>query len=535
MSLDYVLELATNGELLGYIRKFGSFSNECASFYAAQLGDTIKAIHEAGIVHRDIKPENILLDSAMRIKVTDFGSAKITVSSQTGQDVSSKTAPQAPERASSFVGTAEYVSPELLAEGGRPAGKPADWWAFGCVVFQMVAGRPPFKGHNEYQTLQKVKNRDFSFPAGFPAEARDLVDMILSLDPDLRPSVTTIFSHPYFKNIDFDALWRMPPPPLETGIAEPIRSLARLPSNSNTSFDEGFVSEQSLEPISSLGSITPRSQDGEVTERRRRSNDADDSDLSDGSSDLASDADERPADRPNSVKLKDNIRRLTGRPSSDLSAGKSPSGSGLSLFGQSRSATPRRRTSALSVDISGTTRTSRDQILDMTGGRASRDNRSPLRTSVNMNQAVTGNVSSSWNALLLPHELMLYSSPVLQKKTGTGKMFSKRRHLIVTDFPRLLCVKETPEALKVKSEVILSLPDDVDGTTQIDRQDPTSSAIAQPTAFAAVHDQPDAAPRAGPNLLTALEYKGGKLFSVKTVSFSFLFRYSQTSLSRIDV
>ena len=59
-------------------------------------------------------------------------------------------------RAKSFVGTAEYVSPELLEN--KYCGKPGDVWAFGCIIYQMIAGKPPFKATNEYLTFQKLRN-----------------------------------------------------------------------------------------------------------------------------------------------------------------------------------------------------------------------------------------------------------------------------------------------------------------------------------------------------------------------------------------
>lgn len=86
------------------IRKYGSLDLTSARFYAAQLIDTLEFIHEREIIHRDIKPENILLDNDMRIKVTDFGSAKILGRKEEEGEASKR----------SFVGSADYVSPEVL-------------------------------------------------------------------------------------------------------------------------------------------------------------------------------------------------------------------------------------------------------------------------------------------------------------------------------------------------------------------------------------------------------------------------------------
>lgn len=101
---DYVLELANHGELAAMIRKHGSLDLTSCRFYAAQLIDTLEFIHEREIIHRDIKPENILLDNEMRLKVTDFGSAKILGRKEEEGEASKR----------SFVGSADYVSPEVL-------------------------------------------------------------------------------------------------------------------------------------------------------------------------------------------------------------------------------------------------------------------------------------------------------------------------------------------------------------------------------------------------------------------------------------
>jgi len=81
---DFTLDLATNGDLKTLVQRLGSISLKCAKYYTAQLVDAVQYLHRAGVVHRDIKPENILLDSAMRIKLADFGCAYV------GTDLESK-------------------------------------------------------------------------------------------------------------------------------------------------------------------------------------------------------------------------------------------------------------------------------------------------------------------------------------------------------------------------------------------------------------------------------------------------------------
>ncbi|KAI9002236.1 kinase-like domain-containing protein [Gaertneriomyces semiglobifer] len=199
-SLYFVLELAKDGDLLGYIRKLGSFELSGARFYIAEIIEAVDYMHQMGIIHRDLKPENILLDEHRHIKVTDFGTAKILESaSEPTMDGSDKSA-----KRNSFVGTAEYCSPELLND--RAASKESDVWALGCILYHLLSGKPPFKGPNEYQTFQKITKLDYCFPDGFPEVAQDLVSRILVLDPAKRLTIPQIRTHAFFSGFDWTDL-----------------------------------------------------------------------------------------------------------------------------------------------------------------------------------------------------------------------------------------------------------------------------------------------------------------------------------------
>lgn len=217
-SLYFVLDLAAGGELLGVLKKTTSFDEECTRFYSAQLLDAVEYMHSRGIIHRDLKPENLLLDDAGHIKITDFGTAKILdlpkEPTKFGNvSVGSNTDGSETDRAVSFVGTAEYVSPELLTD--KNACKASDLWAFGCIVYQLLAGRPPFKAANEYQTFQKIVNLDYTFPEGFPAIARDLITKLLVLDPAERLSIDGIKRHAFFDGVQWGkGQWKTRPPKL---------------------------------------------------------------------------------------------------------------------------------------------------------------------------------------------------------------------------------------------------------------------------------------------------------------------------------
>jgi len=216
-SLYYVLDIASGGELLAVLKKIGSFNEECTRFYGAQILSAIEHMHDRGVIHRDLKPENVLLDDQMHIKITDFGTAKLLPDPRVPRDPQANydfnETEQESQRAQSFVGTAEYVSPELLRD--KHACKASDLWAFGCIIFQLLSGRPPFKAQNPYQTFQKIVNLEYEFPQGFPPAAKDLVERLLVLDPQRRLSIEHIKNHEFFDGIKFGrSLWRIKAPRL---------------------------------------------------------------------------------------------------------------------------------------------------------------------------------------------------------------------------------------------------------------------------------------------------------------------------------
>jgi 3-phosphoinositide dependent protein kinase-1 len=221
-SLYYVLDLCNGGELLGVLKKTGTFDEECTRFYCAQILDSIDYMHSRGVIHRDLKPENVLLDDQMHVKITDFGTAKLLKDPRDprSQDGNDRGLPESgrgdldeDSRAASFVGTAEYVSPELLTS--KNACKASDLWAFGCIVYQLLAGRPPFKAGSEYMTFQKIVNLEYEFPTGFPPAARDLVERCLVLDPARRLTIEHIKNHEFFDGQPFGKLlWRSKAPRL---------------------------------------------------------------------------------------------------------------------------------------------------------------------------------------------------------------------------------------------------------------------------------------------------------------------------------
>uniref|UniRef100_UPI00398F11C6 3-phosphoinositide-dependent protein kinase 1a n=1 Tax=Pristiophorus japonicus TaxID=55135 RepID=UPI00398F11C6 len=204
--LYFGLSYAKNGELLKYIRKQGSFDENCTRFYSAEIVSALEYLHDIGIIHRDLKPENILLSEDMHIRITDFGTAKVLSSEST----------QA--RANSFVGTAQYVSPELLTE--KSACKSSDLWALGCIIYQLVAGLPPFRAGNEYLIFQKIIKLEYEFPEKFFPKAKDLVQQLLVFEHTKRLGCEEmgghglLKAHPFFEPVAWENLHLQTPPKL---------------------------------------------------------------------------------------------------------------------------------------------------------------------------------------------------------------------------------------------------------------------------------------------------------------------------------
>ena len=153
----YVVQELLEGETLRAVLAGGRLPQRKVIDYALQIVHGLAAAHEKGIVHRDLKPENVFVTNDGRVKILDFGLAKLTHTEEKGQATNLPTAPAATEPGV-VMGTLGYMSPEQVR--GKPADGRSDIFSFGAILYEMLSGKRAFHGDSAADTMSAILKED---------------------------------------------------------------------------------------------------------------------------------------------------------------------------------------------------------------------------------------------------------------------------------------------------------------------------------------------------------------------------------------
>ncbi|KAL2069632.1 hypothetical protein VTL71DRAFT_14311 [Oculimacula yallundae] len=203
-----------------------------ARFYAAEVTAALEYLHLMGFIYRDLKPENILLHQSGHIMLSDFdlskqsdpGGKPTMILGRNGANVNSLPTIDTKScinnfRTNSFVGTEEYIAPEVIKGCGHTSA--VDWWTLGILIYEMLYGTTPFKGKNRNATFANILRDDVPFPehSGTPQISnlcKSLIRKLLIKDENrrlgARAGASDVKTHPFFRTTQWALIRHMKPP-----------------------------------------------------------------------------------------------------------------------------------------------------------------------------------------------------------------------------------------------------------------------------------------------------------------------------------
>uniref|UniRef100_A0AAZ3NNC1 Protein kinase C n=1 Tax=Oncorhynchus tshawytscha TaxID=74940 RepID=A0AAZ3NNC1_ONCTS len=225
--LFFVMEYVNGGDLMFQIQRSRKFDETRSRFYAAEVTSALMFLHQHGVIYRDLKLDNILLDAQGHCKLADFGMCKEGILN----GVTTTT----------FCGTPDYIAPEILQE--LEYGPSVDWWALGVLMYEMMAGQPPFEADNEDDLFESILHDDVLYPVWLSKEAVSILKAFMTKSPNKRLGCVitqgleeAIKVHPFFKEMDWVLLE-------QKRVRPPFKPRIKTKKDVNN-FDQDFTREE---------------------------------------------------------------------------------------------------------------------------------------------------------------------------------------------------------------------------------------------------------------------------------------------------
>jgi beta-lactam-binding protein with PASTA domain/tRNA A-37 threonylcarbamoyl transferase component Bud32 len=227
----YIVMEYIEGKSLGdVVAENGPLLPERAAEIASDVAAALERAHGSGLVHRDIKPTNIMVTSSGQTKVTDFGIARALGA---GGEQTQMT------QAGMVIGTAAYLSPEQAQ--GNPVDARSDVYSLGCVLFEMLTGRPPFAGDTPLAIAYKHVREDPVAPSGVNSDVPGALDAItlkaLSKNPDDRYASARAMRDDLQRFLGGEQVRATPPTVADTAVAPPVSSGTQVIERAETVYE----------------------------------------------------------------------------------------------------------------------------------------------------------------------------------------------------------------------------------------------------------------------------------------------------------